>query len=44
MFPHSSAYVFINSPISFLLTKVFLKYGGKLAKLTLNSSGTSMSN
>ena len=40
--PSSSTYVFIKSPIS-LLTKVFLKLSGKLAKPALNFLDTLMS-
>ena len=38
--PSFSAYSFIKSPISFLLTTVFLKTGGKLAKCAFRCSGT----
>ena len=41
--PFSSAYVFIRSAQSFLLTKVLLNNGGKLAKIALKIWGTSVS-
>ena len=41
--PSFSAYCFIKSPISFLLTTVFLKVGGNLAKYAFNCSRTSRS-
>ena len=41
--PSSLAYVFIKPTISFLLTKVFLTNGGKLAKFSVKFLGNSMS-
>ena len=35
-----SAYSFIKSPLSFLLTTVLYKVGGKLAKYAFKYSGT----
>ena len=38
--PSVYAYSFIKSPISFLLTTLFLKIGGKLAKYAFKCSGS----